>query len=651
MASSVKKKRNFLPNFRDKIASPSSDKSGTANINKDSGQNSANAGKSNNFRGTTDANRVHRDPKIGDVVYFGELKGIIRYIGTTHFAPANTVYCGLELYTPSGKNDGAVEGVRYFQCPSKFGLFVSLDRVSFKPSKEAAVAKSARNYQNIMQRSDVDLNEVKRKTSSLRDPTAGFGSSYVRNDVSQTFQAEKSLSNDSMNQHVYAPSSLGAFSKSSRHAPKTPPSSKKGLTNQQQFLRTQSVPKLPTADSNQTQSNNAPSGLNNGSPHDASVAVSGSWRPPVPNDNPNNPPNNPGLSKLEKLLRPKSSRGNVVKPAAVDSTSVAHPQMQYSKRHSITENQVNMSDMTLLIRDKQMQGSVPTTPLGDGSPGSALRQAQYLFTCPSPTPDRIVADCELGIATDTFVIESEDHYEVPSESARSPAALVTLNMPDSNNSLHYDSQAGCVVNVVPHEESGCDKTENYLETIPEAENSIANTLDRLADRRSLNSEDSVCIPSRRTSPDGSCDNSIDVNYGNRFILAQPIKVPEINKLVLNQPLKLNGSEETVSGSDEDFNEDNEKCGREQKQLFISKDLCLDPRLPQSLTSSCANLCDHEAALDEENGNDDMLLADVTVTFSTQSDLSDEDDDEDPYCLIKEGVTRMKEMISPNFSGQ
>ena len=48
--------------------------------------------------------------------------GILKYLGTTHFADGE--WCGILLENPCGKNDGSVRGVRYFRCRNKHGIFV-----------------------------------------------------------------------------------------------------------------------------------------------------------------------------------------------------------------------------------------------------------------------------------------------------------------------------------------------------------------------------------------------------------------------------------------------------------------------------------------------------------------------------------------------
>lgn len=50
------------------------------------------------------------------------LKGVVRFRGTTSFSPGKWI--GIELYEKNGKNDGAVQGVKYFNCQMGYGIFV-----------------------------------------------------------------------------------------------------------------------------------------------------------------------------------------------------------------------------------------------------------------------------------------------------------------------------------------------------------------------------------------------------------------------------------------------------------------------------------------------------------------------------------------------
>lgn len=52
----------------------------------------------------------------------GKLNAYIRFIGKTQFGSG--IWIGVELINGDGKNDGEIQGVRYFQCPEKKGLFL-----------------------------------------------------------------------------------------------------------------------------------------------------------------------------------------------------------------------------------------------------------------------------------------------------------------------------------------------------------------------------------------------------------------------------------------------------------------------------------------------------------------------------------------------
>jgi hypothetical protein len=66
---------------------------------------------------------------VGDRVLteFGD-EGHVRFIGETAFRPG--VWVGVALLRPKGKNDGTVQGVRYFECPLDHGLFARAQKLT-----------------------------------------------------------------------------------------------------------------------------------------------------------------------------------------------------------------------------------------------------------------------------------------------------------------------------------------------------------------------------------------------------------------------------------------------------------------------------------------------------------------------------------------
>ncbi|XP_073243048.1 CAP-Gly domain-containing linker protein 3-like isoform X2 [Porites lutea] len=67
--------------------------------------------------------------QTGDsVMVAGQKTGTVRFVGRTQFASG--VWLGIELDQPVGKNDGAVSGVRYFDCKPSHGVFAPPSKVN-----------------------------------------------------------------------------------------------------------------------------------------------------------------------------------------------------------------------------------------------------------------------------------------------------------------------------------------------------------------------------------------------------------------------------------------------------------------------------------------------------------------------------------------
>lgn len=71
---------------------------------------------------------------VGDrVIVSGNKVGLVRFLGTTDFAQG--VWVGVELEQPLGKNDGSVQGRRYFVCKPRYGLFAPAAKTVRAPNQ------------------------------------------------------------------------------------------------------------------------------------------------------------------------------------------------------------------------------------------------------------------------------------------------------------------------------------------------------------------------------------------------------------------------------------------------------------------------------------------------------------------------------------
>jgi len=67
------------------------------------------------------------EPVIGTIVEVPVGRGLVRFYGATSFSPGKWV--GVELNEPAGKNDGTVQGVKYFTCKPNHGMFIRPSQV------------------------------------------------------------------------------------------------------------------------------------------------------------------------------------------------------------------------------------------------------------------------------------------------------------------------------------------------------------------------------------------------------------------------------------------------------------------------------------------------------------------------------------------
>jgi hypothetical protein len=67
--------------------------------------------------------------KVGQHVVVGNaVSGVVRFIGSVHFAPGT--YVGVELDLPKGHHSGKMDDVQYFECPENCGVFAPPSKVT-----------------------------------------------------------------------------------------------------------------------------------------------------------------------------------------------------------------------------------------------------------------------------------------------------------------------------------------------------------------------------------------------------------------------------------------------------------------------------------------------------------------------------------------
>ena len=80
----------------------------------------------------------------------------VRFAGSTHFAAGEWV--GVELDDATGKNDGEVQGQRYFACPQGYGMFIrpNVATIIDQPTPKPAPRTFGKTYHpNLLENSSL----------------------------------------------------------------------------------------------------------------------------------------------------------------------------------------------------------------------------------------------------------------------------------------------------------------------------------------------------------------------------------------------------------------------------------------------------------------------------------------------------------------
>ncbi|KAJ2760369.1 hypothetical protein IWQ56_005502, partial [Coemansia nantahalensis] len=101
-------------------------------------------------------------------------RGIVQFSGTTNFAPGR--WYGVELEEPLGKNDGSVQGQRYFECAPGHGVFVRSSQIKIltaATAASAAAAETPRSRSTIHGAEILSAPQTAAAADRLRPPTSG----------------------------------------------------------------------------------------------------------------------------------------------------------------------------------------------------------------------------------------------------------------------------------------------------------------------------------------------------------------------------------------------------------------------------------------------------------------------------------------------
>lgn len=106
------------------------------------------------------------EPTLGSLVEVPAGRGTVRFAGATSFSAGKWI--GIELFEGNGKNDGTVQGVKYFSCKPNYGVFVRPSQVKVISAPEPAHAVSVANSANVYLGPNRDLDH---SCSDSRAPT------------------------------------------------------------------------------------------------------------------------------------------------------------------------------------------------------------------------------------------------------------------------------------------------------------------------------------------------------------------------------------------------------------------------------------------------------------------------------------------------
>ncbi|XP_035813538.1 dynactin subunit 1 isoform X3 [Amphiprion ocellaris] len=137
-----------------------------------------------------------KPPKIGSIVEVtgkGQ-RGTVAYIGTTLFASGKWV--GVILDEPKGKNDGTVQGKRYFTCEENHGIFVRQSQIQVVEEGSGATSPDTPESGTTKIPKQKDIPETPRTTKQIPVNVKNVKSSTRRSGKASRESLSTSLSGD-----------------------------------------------------------------------------------------------------------------------------------------------------------------------------------------------------------------------------------------------------------------------------------------------------------------------------------------------------------------------------------------------------------------------------------------------------------------------
>ncbi|ESO05492.1 hypothetical protein HELRODRAFT_77374, partial [Helobdella robusta] len=143
------------------------------------------------------------DFKIGDRVFVGGIKpGIIAYIGEVQFSSG--CWAGVVLDSAVGKNDGSVNGVRYFMCEPRRGIFSNLSKLSNSNNSSlnvldininSSVTSPGSAFSTPSQPSVTPLSALPRRKTSVGSNSSHGSGKQLSNDLTNNQTSDSSAAN------------------------------------------------------------------------------------------------------------------------------------------------------------------------------------------------------------------------------------------------------------------------------------------------------------------------------------------------------------------------------------------------------------------------------------------------------------------------